>query len=85
MSGQVSGIMKQLIVFEQLLRRVVRLHTLRTDEALNTETRHQNQPRNNKLLASVRQLCSQGGKKSYKSSMGAKKQTSSLPLTSDHG
>lgn len=38
MSGEVSGVMEQLIVFEQLLCRVVRLHALRTDEALDTET-----------------------------------------------
>ncbi len=43
MSGQVSSIMEELIVFEQLLCRVVRLHTLRTDEALKRETQHQNQ------------------------------------------
>lgn len=37
MSREVSGIMEQLIVFEQLLCRVVRLHALRTDETLHTE------------------------------------------------
>lgn len=42
MSGQVSGVMEQLIVLEQLLCRVVRFHTLRTDEALDTNTDHQN-------------------------------------------
>lgn len=41
MSGQVSGVVEQLIVLEQLLCRVVRLHTLRTDEALDTKTDHQ--------------------------------------------
>lgn len=39
-SREVSSIMEQLIVLEQLLCRVVRLHALRTDEALNTETHH---------------------------------------------
>ena len=34
--GQVSGIMEQLIVLEQLLCWVVRLHALRTDEALKS-------------------------------------------------
>ena len=34
MSGKVSSIMEQLIVLEKLLRRVVRLHALRTNEAL---------------------------------------------------
>lgn len=45
MSRQVSGVMEQLVVLEQLLCRVVRLHALRTDEALDTET--QNQPGDN--------------------------------------
>ena len=43
MSGEVSGIMEQLIVLEQLLCRIVRLHALRTNEALNTETQYENQ------------------------------------------
>lgn len=43
MSGQVPGIMEQLIVLKQLLRRVVRLHALRADEALNTETHNSDQ------------------------------------------
>lgn len=34
MSGKVSSIMEQLIVLEKLLCRVVRLHALRTNEAL---------------------------------------------------
>ncbi len=57
-SGQVSGIVEQLIVLEQLLGRVVRLHALRTDEALNTEN-HQSQPRSSNFL----QICLQCRKK----------------------
>lgn len=34
MSGQISSIMEQLIVFEQLVCRIMTLHALRTDEAL---------------------------------------------------
>lgn len=40
MSGEVSSVVEQLIVFEEFVCRVVRLHALRTDEALETETRH---------------------------------------------
>ena len=37
MSREVSRIVEQLVVLEQLLRRVVGLHALRTNEALHTE------------------------------------------------
>lgn len=37
-SWKVSSVMEQLIVLEQLLCRVMRLHALRTDEALNVDT-----------------------------------------------
>lgn len=40
MGGEVSSVVEQLIVFEEFVCRVVRLHALRTDETLETETRH---------------------------------------------
>ena len=58
MSGQVSGVMEQLIVFEQLLGRVVRLHALRADEALNTQT-HTVRINNVLITSSILQLCFQ--------------------------
>lgn len=39
-SREVSSIMEQLIVFEEFFCRIVWLHALRTDEALNTKTYH---------------------------------------------
>lgn len=41
MSREVSRVVEQLIVFAKLLCRVERLHALRTDEALQTETHYQ--------------------------------------------
>lgn len=38
MGRQVSGVVEQLIVMEELLGGVVRLHALRADEALHTHT-----------------------------------------------
>lgn len=64
MSRQVSSIMEQLIVLEQLLCRVVRLHALRTDEALTS--RSMPSETNVKITdhpALILQLCLQGRKK----------------------
>lgn len=43
MSRKISSVVKQLIVFEKLLSRVVRFHALRTNKALkdrSTNIRH---------------------------------------------
>lgn len=82
MSREVPSIVKQLIVLEQLLCRVVRLHALRTDEALNTETHHHiNYMTVTHWSASILQLCFQGSK----SCQLIKNKALTLPQMSDRG